>query len=86
MKEKAISRLMQEGFVVQNHNSGPCIISFTKEQELEIIQANLALFQCVFEFLEDIEDLDGLIRELEQLLQDTVIRLSLSLQCRPNAR
>lgn len=67
---EAISRLMQEGFVVQNHNSGPCVASFTKEQELDVIRANLALFQCVFEFLPETEDLDGLIRELEDDIHD----------------
>lgn len=62
---EAISRLMQEGFVVQNHNAGPCVASFTKEQELDIIKANMALFQCVFEFLADTAELDGLVQDLE---------------------
>ena len=62
---EAISRLMQEGFVVQNHNAGPCVASFTKEQELDIIKANMALFQCVFEFLADTAELNGLVQDLE---------------------
>lgn len=67
---EAISRLMQEGFVVQNHNAGPCVASFTKEQELDVIRANTALFQCVFEFLPESKDLDGLIKDLEDHIQN----------------
>lgn len=67
---EAISRLMQEGFVVQNHNAGPCVASFTKDQELDVIKANLSLFQCVFEFLPETEDLDGLVKELENCIRD----------------
>ncbi len=67
---EAISRLMQEGLVVQNHNAGPCVASFTKEQELDVIRANMELFRCVFAFLPETEDPDGLIRELEDHIQD----------------
>lgn len=67
---EAISRLMQEGLVVQNHNAGPCVASFTKEQELDVILANMELFRCVFAFLPETEDPDGLIRELEDHIQD----------------
>ena len=45
---EAISRLMQEGLVVQNHNAGPCVASFTKEQELDVIRANMELFPVRF--------------------------------------
>ena len=67
---EAISRLMQEGLVVQNHNAGPCVASFTKEQELDVIRANGRLFECVFSFLPETNDLDGLVKELEDHIQD----------------
>ena len=48
---EAISRLTQEGFVVQNHNAGPCVADFGKEQGLDIIIANAKLFDCVFQMM-----------------------------------
>jgi len=66
---EAISRLTQEGFVVQNHNAGPCVADFGKEQGLDIIIANAKLFDCVFQMMPGEAEVDSMVAELEEIIQ-----------------
>lgn len=66
---EAISRLTQEGFVVQNHNAGPCVADLSNEQGLDIIVANARLFDCIFQLMPDADDVDSLVTELEDIIQ-----------------
>lgn len=65
---EAISRLTQEGFVVQNFNSGPCVVDLSSEQGLDIIIANKKLFNCVFQLMPGPEKIQALVKKLEDIV------------------
>lgn len=53
---EAISKLTQEGFVVQRHNSGPRVADFDRWQIAEIIETNRVLFDGVMDCLRRLAD------------------------------
>ncbi len=48
---EAISKLTQDGFVVQRHNSGPRVAAFNRRDVAEIIRTNEVLFDGVMDCL-----------------------------------
>ena len=55
--------------MVQNHNAGPCVADFGKEQGLDIIIANARLFDCVFQMMPGEAEVDSMVAELEEIIQ-----------------
>jgi len=66
---EAINRLTQEGLVEQRHNFGPCVIRLDYFQEVDIIEANGLLLQCIFDSLRVIDDLSALKTELSEVYE-----------------
>lgn len=67
---ETINRLIQEGFVEQKHNVGPSIIKLDEEQERDLIEANAYLFDIVIDTYRQIDSLDGLIADLEEIVDE----------------
>lgn len=65
---ETINRLTQEGFIEQKHNVGPSIIQLSDEQAQELIDANAALFNLVFDSYRKLENLDCLTEELQKVV------------------
>ena len=66
---EAINRLTQAGFVEQSHNSGPRVVNFNDRQKLDILKTNAVLFGGVIDSYKDYAELEGLLGELEKILQ-----------------
>ena len=67
---EAINRLTQAGFVEQSHNSGPRVVNFNDRQKLDILKTNAVLFGGVIDSYKDYAELEGLLEELEKILQE----------------
>lgn len=65
---ETVNRLIQEGFVEQKHNVGPSIVQLSKEQAQDLIEANAALFNLVFDSYDRLESLVNLQEELQDIL------------------
>ena len=66
---EAINRLPEVGFVEQIHNVGPCVARISKEQGVDIMEANAVLFPCIFRLMPDEAGCEDLVRELEDLIE-----------------
>lgn len=67
---EAINRLTQAGFVEQSHNAGPRVVHFNDGQKLDILKTNAVLFGGVIDSYRDYAGFEGLLEELENILQE----------------
>lgn len=65
---ETINRLIQEGFVEQKHNVGPSIVQLSDEQAQDLIDANAALFDLVFDSYGRLESLVPLQEDLQEMV------------------
>lgn len=65
---ETINRLIQEGFVEQKHNVGPSIVQLSDEQAQDLINANAALFDLVFDSYGRLESLVPLQEDLQEMV------------------
>ena len=65
---ETVNRLIQEGFVEQKHNVGPSIVQLSREQAKDLVEANAALFNLVFDSYDRLDSLEQLQEELRDLV------------------